>query len=163
VSDTDAFREEIGHLRRDLHSAEEREAAVHDVLRTIAQSTFDLDVVLQTVVDRAVHLCDAESGNVARLESDVYRVVAFTGFAPEYEHLVREREYYPERGSVIGRAALERGIVHITDVLNDPEYADGPSESWRLSDGSRCSDASRRDPDRCDCCRAQRGSPVPRL
>jgi class 3 adenylate cyclase len=123
VSDTDAFREEIGHLRRDLHSAEEREAAVHDVLRTIAQSTFDLDVVLQTVVDRAVHLCDAESGNVARLESDVYRVVAFTGFAPEYEHLVREREYYPERGSVIGRAALERGIVHITDVLNDPEYS----------------------------------------
>jgi class 3 adenylate cyclase len=122
VSDNDALRDEIGQLRRELRSAEEREAAVHDVIQTIARSTFDLDVVLQTVIDRAVHLCDAENGNVARLESDVYRVVAFTSFAPEYKRLVRERVYLPERGSVIGRTALERGIVHITDILDDPEY-----------------------------------------
>jgi class 3 adenylate cyclase len=115
--------EESGRLRQELESAELRAAAVHDVVQTIAQSTFDLDVVLQTVIDRAVELCQAENGNIARLDGDVYRVAAFNSFSPEYERLVREREYVPERGSVIGRTLLERAVVHIVDVLEDPEYA----------------------------------------
>jgi class 3 adenylate cyclase len=112
----------LSELRRELQSAELREAAVRDVVQTIAQSTFDLEVVLQTVIDRAVELCQAENGNIARRDGDVYRVVAFTAFSPEYERLVREREYVPERGSVIGRTLLERRLVHIIDVLEDPEY-----------------------------------------
>ncbi len=110
-------------LRSELRSAEEREAAVRAVIQTIAQSTFDLEVVLQTVIDRAVDLCQADHGNIARLEGDVYRVAAFTSFAPDYERLVRERVYVPERGSAIGRTVLERRVVHIADVTNDPEYS----------------------------------------
>lgn len=41
---------------------------------------------------------------------------------PEYERLVRERVYRPERGSIIGRTVLEQRVVHIVDVLEDPEY-----------------------------------------
>jgi class 3 adenylate cyclase len=123
AGDAGALSNEIAELRRELRDAEEREAAVRDVIHAMAQSTFDLDVVLQTVVDRAVALCRADHGNIARLEGDVYRVAAFTSFAPEYERLVREREYVPERGSAIGRALFERGVVHIVDVLEDPEYA----------------------------------------
>lgn len=113
---------ELDELRRKLQSSELREAAVRDVVQTIAQSSFDLEVVLQTVIDRAVELCHAENGNIARLDGDVYRVVAFHAFSPEYEHLVRERDYVPERGSVIGRTVLERRVVHIPDVLEDSEY-----------------------------------------
>jgi class 3 adenylate cyclase len=101
----------------------EREAAVRDVIQTIAQSTFDLDSVLQTVIDRAVSLCHADTGNIARLEGEGYRIVAFVGFGADYERLARDRVYVPERGSVIGRAVLERRVVHIPDVLGDPEYA----------------------------------------
>ena len=104
-------------------SAREREAAVRDVVQTIAQSTFDLEVVLQTVIDRAVGLCRAENGNIARREGDMYRVGAFSSFTPDYERLVRERVYAPERGSAIGRTVLERRVVHIVDVLDDPEYS----------------------------------------
>lgn len=93
------------------------------MIQTIARSTFDLEVVLQTVIDRAVHLCHADSGNIARLEKEVYRVAAFTNLGPEYEQIVRQRVYVPERGSVIGRTALERRVVHIADVLDDPDYA----------------------------------------
>jgi class 3 adenylate cyclase len=118
----EALREEVAHLRSELQSAELREAAVHDVVQTIAQSTFDLDVVLQTVIDRAVELCHAENGNIARREGDVYRVAAFTAMNPEYERLVRARDYLPERGSILGRTVLERRVVHIEDVLADPEY-----------------------------------------
>ena len=115
--------EESSRLRQELESAELRAAAVQDVVQTIAQSTFDLDVVFQTVIDRAVELCQAENGNLARQDGDVYRVVAFNSFESDYKRLVREREYVPERGSVIGRTLLTKQVVHIADVLADPEYA----------------------------------------
>ena len=114
---------EAAGLRDALRDAEEREAALRDVIQAIAHSGFDLDVVLQTVIDRAVVLCKADHGNIARQDGDVFRVVAFKSMAPEYERLVRERDYRPERGSVIGRALLERRVVHVEDVLEDPEYA----------------------------------------
>jgi class 3 adenylate cyclase len=123
VSDVDAHLDELAELRRRQQRAEEREAAVRDVIQTIARTTFDLDAVLQTVIDRAVRLCRADHGNIARREGDVYRVAAFTSFAPHYERLVRERKYLPERGSAIGRTVLEQRVVHIVDVLDDPEYA----------------------------------------
>jgi class 3 adenylate cyclase len=114
--------EEAAQLRSELQRADEREAAIRDVIQSIAQTTFDLDAMLQTVIDRAVELCRADNGNIARRDGDVFRVVAFTSFAPAYERLVRERVYTPERGSVIGRALLERRVVHLLDVLDDPEY-----------------------------------------
>jgi class 3 adenylate cyclase len=114
--------EEIAGLRRDLQRANEREAAVRDVIQTIARTTFDLDAVLQTVIDRAVELCRADHGNISRRDGDVFPVVAFTSFTPEYERLVRERVYRPERGSAMGRSLLERRTVQILDVLADPEY-----------------------------------------
>jgi class 3 adenylate cyclase len=105
-------------------SAEEREAAVRDVIQTIARTTFNLDAVLQTVIDRAVRLCRADNGNIARRvgDGDEYRVAAFTSMVPEYERRVRERVYRPERGSILGRAILEQRAVHIVDVLEDPDY-----------------------------------------
>lgn len=123
MSEAGPHRDELARLRGELQRADEREAAVRDVVQTIARTSFDLDAVLQTVIDRAVKLCRADNGNIARREGDGYRVVAFTSFTPDYERLVRERVYLPERGSVLGRALLERRVVHMLDVLDDPEYA----------------------------------------
>jgi len=120
----DALHEDPIELRRERERAEEREAAVRDVIQTIARTTFNLDAVLQTVIDRAVRLCSADNGNIARRvgEQDEYRVAAFTSMIPEYERLVRERIYRPERGTILGRAILEQRVVHIVDVLEDPDY-----------------------------------------
>src|SRR5215211_7506408 len=106
-------------FRRELARAQQREAAIRDVMQTIARTTFDLDAVLQTVIDRAVRLCHADTGNIARRDGDKdeYRIAAFTSMTPEYERLVRERVYTPERGSIVGRTLLEKRIVHISDVL----------------------------------------------
>lgn len=125
MSDLAALQEETAELRLERERADERAAAVRDVIQTIAQSRFDLDAVLQTVIDRAVSLCDADTGNIARREGDKdeYRVAAFTAMSPEYEHVVRARVYTPERGSIIGRTVLEQRVVHIEDVLEDKEYA----------------------------------------
>ena len=115
---------DVGTFEGDA-SAEEREAAVHDVIQTIARTTFDLDAVCQTVIDRAVRLCRADTGNIARRDGDTdeYRIAAFTSMTPEYERLVRERVYTPEQGSIVGRTLLHKQIVHIQDVLEDPAYA----------------------------------------
>jgi class 3 adenylate cyclase len=118
-----ALQEQIADLHRERQDAEKREAAVRDVIQTIARSAFDLDAVLQTVIDRAVELCRGDNGNIARRVGDVYRVAAFKSFNPEYERLARERVYRPEAGSLIGRSILERRVVHILDVLDDPEYS----------------------------------------
>jgi class 3 adenylate cyclase len=115
--------DQLAQLQRELKQAEARAAAVHDVIQTVARSTFDLEMVLQTVIDRAVVLCHADSGNIARRIGDVYRMAAFTSFGPEYERMVREHVYEPGRGSVVGRTVLERGVVHIVDVLEDPDYS----------------------------------------
>jgi class 3 adenylate cyclase len=122
VSDVDA-RDQLAELERELMQAEARAGAVHDVIQTVARSTFDLEMVLQTVIDRAVVLCHADSGNIARRVGDVYRVAAFTSFGPEYERMVREHVYEPGRGSVLGRTVLEREVVHIVDILEDPDYS----------------------------------------
>jgi len=117
--------DEATDLRQQLRSAEEREAAVHDVMQAVAHSAFDLDVVLQTVMDRSVRLTKADSGNIAilaRPDADEYRIAAFTSLTPEYERVVRARVYRPERGSIVGRTVLERRVTHIPDALADPEY-----------------------------------------
>jgi class 3 adenylate cyclase len=116
-------RDQLADLQRELQQAEARAAAVHDVIQTVAGSTFDLEKVLQTVIDRAVLLCHADTGNIARRVGDVYRMAAFTSFGPEYERMVRDHVYEPGRGSVVGRTVLERDVVHIVDVLEDPDYA----------------------------------------
>jgi two-component system, NtrC family, sensor kinase len=122
AADIEELRAVNAELRRERERAEAREAAVRDVAQAIARTTFDLDAVLQTVIDQAVELSRADLGNLLRRDGDVFRVVAFRRFSSEYERLVRERVYAPERDSVMGRALLERRVVQILDVLEDPEY-----------------------------------------
>ena len=98
-------------------------AAIGDVLRSVARSSFDLTAVLQTVIERAAALTGAEHGNIAVREGGAYRVLAVVGLSDEYAQLARGRLYAAERGSIIGRALLEGRTVHIGDVTADPEYA----------------------------------------
>lgn len=96
--------------------------AIGEVLRSVANSSFDLPAVLTTVIERAAALTEAEHGNIAVREGDAYRVLALVGMSEEYARLSRGRSYVAERGSIIGRALLEGRTVHIDDVTADPEY-----------------------------------------
>jgi adenylate cyclase len=94
-------------------------------MASIARSRFDLDEVLQAVVEEAAQLCDADSANIAVRDGDAFRMRAFTGFSPEFEELVRSMVYVPDRESVVGRTLLESRVVHIEDVLADRELTTG--------------------------------------
>ena len=114
----------LADLLGEKQQAVEREAAISHVLRAMGGSTFDLSEVLQTVLDNAVALCHADLGNIIRHdpERDVYRIAVSRNFGPEYREAEERYDYVPDRGTLTGRALIERRAVHIIDVLADPEF-----------------------------------------
>ena len=114
--------DEVQAKTRDLTEALQQQTATADVLKVISRSALDLRSVLQTLVESAAHLCEADKAVITRQIGDVfYRAEAF-GFSDEFMEHVRNIPVVPDRGSTAGRALLERKAVHILDVLADPEY-----------------------------------------
>lgn len=97
-------------------------AAFGRTLAAIARSDFNLRDVLQTVVEEAARLCDADAASIEMREGATYRTSAFTGFSAEFGELVSSLVYEPGAGSVIARALRDAQVVQIEDVLADPEF-----------------------------------------
>ena len=114
--------EEVQARTEELGEALQQQTATADVLKVISRSAFDLDTVLQTLVQSAARLCDAGPGLIFRRQGDVYRFASGQTLDPEFERLERELELRPGRGTVVGRALLEKRVVQVADVWEDPEY-----------------------------------------
>ena len=97
-------------------------AAFGRTLAAIARSNFDLRDVLQSVVEEAARLCQADVADIAVREGAIFRMSAFTGFSTEFEELVSGLVFEPGGGSVIARALRDAQVVQIEDVLADPEF-----------------------------------------
>jgi GAF domain-containing protein len=123
---------ENARLLSELRESLQQQTATAEVLKVISRSTFDLGTVLQTLVESAARLCDADKTNITRQKDGVFfRAEAF-GFSHEFMNYVKNIPIQPDRGSAFGRALLERRAVHIPDVKADPEYT--LVEGQRLGD-----------------------------
>jgi len=114
--------DEVQARTRELTASLEQQTATADVLKVISRSTFDIHAVLNTLVDSAGRLCQAENVQIYLRDGEVYRLSAHNGFSPEYQEYVKQHPFSPGRGSLVGRTALDAAPVHIADVLADPEY-----------------------------------------
>ena len=114
--------EEVQARTRDLTESLQQQTATAEVLKVISRSAFDLPAVLQTLVESVSRLCDADRTNITREKNGAFYRAAGYGFSPEFQDYAKDVPIEAGRGSALGRALLERRVVHIPDVLADSEY-----------------------------------------
>ena len=117
-----ARKTEIAQLTRELNEAQERQAATTGLLKAISQSAFNLQIVLDALVQSAARLCDAEMASLVHPEGSVYRFLASYGFPQELIEFMETHPVHLGHGTVTGRTVIERKPVQIPDVLADPEF-----------------------------------------
>jgi GAF domain-containing protein/anti-sigma regulatory factor (Ser/Thr protein kinase) len=114
----------LGDLRQrtsDLTESLQQQTATADVLKVISRSSFDLQAVLDTLVESAARLCNADRVAIRLAKDGAYHHAASYGFTPEQKDYMRHHSLIPDRGSVAGRVLIEGKAIQIEDTKADPE------------------------------------------
>jgi signal transduction histidine kinase/HAMP domain-containing protein len=118
--------EELKARTHELTEALTYQTATGEVLKAISRSTLHLQPVLQTLVETATQLCRADKGFLFRLEEGHYRLKASFGFDQEFQRFIEDHPIRPDAsGTVVGRTAMERRVLHYDDAMTDERY------TWR--------------------------------
>ena len=112
----------ISRLERDLTDSREQLRATGEVLSTLGRSMSDPEAVLGTIVRSARELCRADVAQIYLLQGGRFELASASGSSEEYSRWIEEHPVYLDRGSLLGRVALDRTTQQIPDVLADPEY-----------------------------------------
>ena len=114
-----ALRERTAELTRSVSELQ----ALEEVLRAV-NSSLDLGTVLETIINRAVRLSQADEGMIYEYDE------AEEVFVPKSAHGMSEGRIAGLRAARIrigetylGRSALERRPIHVDDVQQDPAMA----------------------------------------
>ena len=114
--------DEVEARTRDLSESLQQQTATADVLKVISRSAFDLQTVLDTLVESAARLCEADEGTIFQPRDDAYRLVASCGLTPGKKEFLENHLFRRDNETTVGRVLLEGRAVHLEDTQNDPSY-----------------------------------------
>jgi len=119
------LREQLDRRDQELGEALRQKTATSEVLSIIRRSPTDAQPVFDAIVESAARLCDAVFSVVYLYEGGQVRIAATRNFTPDATTQMNKLQQFkrPERSHAGGRAILDRAIVHVPDVLADPEYS----------------------------------------
>ena len=130
--------EQVKARTAELTEALEQQTATSEVLQVISSSKFDLQPVLETIVESADRLCEADGTNIWRPRGASYYSAASYGMPAEFRDRINEITLSPKGRSIVARALASREAIHIPDIALNSYYAGkDPSEARRLSQSSR--------------------------
>jgi signal transduction histidine kinase len=115
------LEERVEQRTQELKEALQQQTALAEVFKEISRSSFDLQKLLDQLVDLAARLCTADSANIWRPSGETYQIAAAFAHPPEHKERLDRLSVRPGRDTGVGRALLERTVVHIVDIQNDLE------------------------------------------
>jgi GAF domain-containing protein/anti-sigma regulatory factor (Ser/Thr protein kinase) len=113
--------EEVQARTRELSKSLEYQTAISEVLSIIGRSKFDLQPVLDALIESAAKLCEADQGGMVRKQGSTYVTVANYGHSLQLARFLRASPFEVGRGTISGRVILEGRTIQVGDVLDDPE------------------------------------------